>query len=170
MSQTENRVSQSVLQTIDLEALIPEPPEWFYFDIVSLLDQGLVLREADFRAAVLNLDCNIFKKKGVVLFCSSDAIIPSWSYLLLICAIQPFADVVMLQSQSDPQEQYYLQKVYELDLTPYIQSKVVLKGCSKRNIPASAFAALISRLRPVVFSLFYGEPCSTVPLYKQKRS
>jgi hypothetical protein len=165
-----NRVSQSVLQTIDLEALILEPPEWLYFDIVSLLDQGLVLREADFRAAVSNLDCNVFKNKGVVLFCSSDAIIPSWSYLLIICAIQPFADAVILQSQFDPQEQYYLQKVYELDLTQYKDSKVVLKGCSKRNIPATAYAALISRLRPMVFSLFYGEPCSTVPLFKQKRS
>lgn len=168
MAQPLNRISKSVLQTIDLEELIPEPTELLMFDIMPFLDKGLVLREADFRTSVLNLDFTIFNHKRVQLYCSSDAIIPSWAYLLLISAIQPHSDAVIIKSGLDPQEHYYIQKVYELDLSTYIQAKVVLKGCSKRNIPASAYAALTARLRPLVFSLFYGEPCSTVPIYKQK--
>ncbi|MCS6833240.1 MAG: DUF2480 family protein, partial [Flammeovirgaceae bacterium] len=45
--------------------------------------------------------------------------------------------------------------------------KVVVKGCSNIPLPVSAYVELTRLLTPVVSSLMYGEPCSTVPLFKK---
>ena len=164
----QNKVSQSGLITIDLEECI-EPPQFSSLDVSRMLEQGLVLREKSFRSALETLNLEPYKNQNVELICSTDAIIPSWAFLLIICYIQPHVKSVFVGGASAAYDQYYTKKVLELDLSMYQNAKVVLKGCSGSNIPPAAYALLASRLRPIVYSLFYGEPCSTVPLFKNKR-
>ncbi len=129
---------------------------------------GLILKEKDFRAFLKEHDWNQYTGKHVAITCSEDAIIPTWAYMLLTLQLQPHAHTVVFGDLQHLDEKLYFDAIAIIDPEAYRGVKVVVKGCSKVPVPTAAYVELTRRLTPVVQSLLFGEPCSTVPLYKKK--
>lgn len=164
-----NRVAESALQTIDLESFMPSD-EPVFFDLKEYLFMGLIIKEKEFRAALQQTDLSVFKDKAVLVHCSADAIIPMWAYMLVAALLQPAAKEVFLGTKDEWKKQKLMQAVAAVDITAYTDQRVVVKGCGDEPIPEAAYMEITNRLRPVVKSIMYGEPCSTVPIYKQPKS
>jgi hypothetical protein len=163
-----NRVSKSPLITIDLEQhLIDNPTE--VFDFEKVLFQGMILKEKDFRDYVKSEDWTVFEGKLVLITCSADAIIPSWAYMLLVSKIQPYAKDIVVGDTTDAEKWKIDQAIQGIDLEEYRDKKVVIKGCGNIQSRDYAYVEASKKLLPVVASLMYGEPCSTVPVYKNPR-
>ncbi len=163
-----NRVAASKLVTIDLEDFYPSG-ERVVIDLKDWLHEGLVLREKDFRSSVKAHDWSAYEGKYAAVSCSTDAIIPSWAYLLITISLAPYAKKVVVGSLELLESQLYETIIESLPLDAYQNRPVIIKGCSEKNIPETAYASLISRLLPVAGSLMYGEACSSVPLFKKKK-
>jgi hypothetical protein len=163
-----NKVSQSGLITIDLEEFYPAG-ERVVFDIKNLLFQGLILREKDFREFIKNEDWNKYKDKYVALICSADAIVPTWAYMLLATQLEPIAKRVVFGDLETLETILYNEILSKINISEYKDARVVIKGCGNLPVPKSAYVQITSLLRPVAKSIMYGEPCSTVPLYKQAK-
>ena len=162
-----NRVSNSQLVTFDLEEL-HTPGERLLFDMKDLLFQELILREKDFRDFVKTHDWSGYQNKFVAITCSADAIIPTWAYMLLSASLQPFAITIIVGSLQDLENTLFQKALNDVDWKRYYNNKVVIKGCSKVAVPASAYVEATNRLRPIASSIMFGEPCSTVPIFKKK--
>ena len=163
-----NRVAASALITFDLEKLYQIGSRQS-IDLSQWLDQGLLLKEKEFRAQLKAYDWTIYRDKFIALQCSTEAILPSWAFLLVTTHLQPFARKVVLGNLKDLEVQLFAEEIQLLELSPYKDQPVIIKGCSENTVPQDAYVQLISKLQPVVKSLFYGEACSSVPLYKKKK-
>ena len=163
-----NRVAASTLITFDLEKLYQIGSRQS-IDLSQWLDQGLLLKEKEFRAQLKAHDWTIYRDKFIALQCSTEAILPSWAFLLVTTHLQPFARKVVLGNLKDLEVQLFTEEIQLLELSPYKDQTVIIKGCSEKTVPQDAYVQLISKLQPVVKSLFYGEACSSVPLYKKKK-
>jgi hypothetical protein len=162
-----NRVAKSSLITFDLEEIY-QHGERTQIDIKDQLVDGLVLREKDFRDYVKSTDWSAFDGKLVAIGCSADAIVPTWAFMLLAATLEPHAARVFFGTLDQLEETLFFEKMSEIDWTQYEGAKVVVKGCSKIKVPVSAYVEAVRRLRPITASIMFGEPCSTVPLYKRK--
>lgn len=162
-----NRIASSSLITFELEKYY-EPGDRVSLDIKDQLFQGLILREKDFRQFVKAHDWSNYTTKHVAVFCSADAIIPAWAFMLLGIALEPYAASVVFGSEKDLEISLFRKNLARVDWAHFTDSKVVVKGCSKVEVPETIYIELASKLKPYVASLMFGEPCSTVPLYKRK--
>ncbi|MES2430237.1 MAG: DUF2480 family protein [Bacteroidota bacterium] len=162
-----NKVSESALTTIDLETFYPQE-EIAVFDLKDYLFMGLILKEKDFREALKNIDLAPFTNKLVTVTCSADAIIPMWAYMLATSYLQPVAKEVYYGSAEEIKSKILLKNISELNIQDYTDKRVVIKGCGDLPIGESAYLEATKLLLPVVKSIMYGEPCSTVPIYKKK--
>jgi len=162
-----NKVAESGIVTIDLASLLPSN-EIIVFDIKPFLFMELILKEKEFRAALLTTDWTIYQDKVVGIVCSADAIIPMWANMLIVSALNPFAKAVYFGNENKVREQQLLENINTLNINEYNEQRVVIKGCGDTPIGESAYIAITQKLRPVVKSIMYGEPCSTVPVYKKK--
>lgn len=163
-----NKVSNSKLITFDLEEYYT-PGERIQYDIKENLFQGLILREKEFRDFLISYDWSAYKDKFVAIHCSVDAIVPTWAYMLLSSKITPFAKKVIFGSLSELEGMLFHEQLSKIDTNDYVDAKVVIKGCSKVAVPESAYVEITRILQPVVSSIMYGEPCSTVPVFKRSR-
>lgn len=162
-----NRVSNSQLVTFDLEELYT-PGERIVFDIKQLLFQELILREKDFRDFVKGHNWAQYQNKFVAITCSADAIIPTWAYMLLASALQPYSQEIIFGTLQDLEARLFEQTLNKVDWQKFTNAKVVVKGCSKVEVPVSIYVEATNKLRQVAQSIMYGEPCSTVPIFKRK--
>ncbi|MBN8652482.1 MAG: DUF2480 family protein [Cytophagales bacterium] len=162
-----NRVSNSQLVTFDLEELYT-PGERIVFDIKHLLFQELILREKDFRDFIKDHNWVQYQNKFVAITCSVDAIVPTWAYMLLVSALQPYAQQIVFGSLQDLEARLFEQTLNNIDWQKFANTKVVIKGCSKVEVPVSIYVEATNKLRQVAQSIMYGEPCSTVPIFKRK--
>ena len=162
-----NKVAESGIVTIDLASLLPSN-EIIMFDIKPYLYMELILKEKEFRAALLTTDLTIYQDKIVGIICSADAIVPMWANMLIVSALNPFAKSVFFGDENKVREQLVLENIGSLNINEYNDQRVVIKGCGDTPIGESAYIAITQKLRPVVKSIMYGEPCSTVPVYKKK--
>ncbi len=163
-----NRVSKSKLKTFDLEEIYPEGKR-VLFDIKDWLFQELILKEIDFRKSVKNHDWSQYKKSFVAVYCSVDAIIPSWALMLVASELMPFANKVVIGDLQLLETAVYQELISLLDFKEFEDAPVIIKGCANKPIPDSAYAFLIEKLQPIAKSIMFGEACSTVPLYKTKK-
>lgn len=163
-----NKVAQSGLVTLNLEQFLPQQESYAGLDIAPFLFKGMILREKDFRAALPEFDWSVYEGKQVAVYCSADAIIPMWAYMLLAVYLQQYKATAHHCSLAQLEEKLMLQNIAALDVSPYAEGRVVVKGCGDIPLPESAFLAISKRLIPTVKSLMYGEPCSTVPVYKKR--
>ena len=161
-----NKVAESGLITLNLEEFYPKG-EIKTFDLKSYLFMELILKEKDFRAALLTTDWTVYKDANVAITCSVDAIIPMWAYMLIASYLQPIAIEVVF---GDPQkliQTIILKNLTHFDAASYEDKRVVVKGCGDLAIPEMAYVEITKLLRPYAKSIMYGEPCSTVPIYKK---
>lgn len=164
-----NRVANSKLITFNLEDYYPDG-ERVLFDIKDWLLEGFVLKESLFREKAKEYDWSKFQGKFVALTCSSDAIVPAWAYMLLTTYLQPRAKKVITGDLETLETLIYKEVIDQLDVSELKDKPVIIKGCSRKPVPANAYLLLVDKLQPVVKSLMYGEACSSVPLYKKKKS
>ncbi len=164
-----NRVAKSPLINIDLEEFYPNG-ERVLFDIKDWLFESVILKEKDFREHVKNHDWSQYKDTYVALTCSEDAIIPSWAFLLLSAELSPYAKKVVVGNLELLETVIFQEIIQQIDIESYKNKPIIIKGCADKPIPASAFSFLIERIHPVAKTIMYGEACSTVPLYKKKKS
>lgn len=161
-----NKVAQSQLITLDPNDFFPA--EIQVFDLKDFLFMELILKEREFRDSMKNFDWSIYRNKNVVINCSTDAIIPFWAYMLVTTYLQPVALSVMAGSVEDGRKEFFLRKIITDDFSVYDGKRVVLKGCGDTSIPDYAYTSLTHKLLPYAKSIMYGEPCSTVPVFKRK--
>ena len=167
METIRNKVAESGLITLDPDKYYPEHPP-VSFDLKNLLFRELLLREKDFRQMVEDHDWLQYKEKHVVVFCSSDAIIPMWAYMLIASKLAGIARNITVGTVEEAFKKDYLTNISAINRDELKDRRVIIKGCGEREIPPYVYEAITSQLMPVVKSLMYGEPCSTVPVYKRK--
>lgn len=162
-----NKVADSGLITIDLEEFYPAE-EKVTFDLKDYLFMGLILKEKDFREALKGLDWSVYAGKNVAVTCSADAIIPVWAYMLVGVYLGPIAARFFFCEEQELDQLIFMEKISNLDVSSFKDQRIIIKGCSDKPVPSSAYLEIIRKLRPVARSLMYGEACSNVPLFKQK--
>lgn len=162
-----NKVAESGLVSLDLTSFLDTTPI-VLFDIKQYLFMELILKEKDFRTALAAADLSIYQDKIVGIYCSVDVIIPMWANMLIASAIQPFAKSVYFGDENKVREQMLLESIAKIDTNDFADQRIVVKGCGELPIGESAYVAITNKLRPVAKSIMYGEPCSTVPVYKKK--
>lgn len=162
-----NRVAQSGLVSFDLADLYPIGERVLY-DIKDNLFHGLILREKDFREFVKEHEWSQYSGKHVAITCTADAIVPTWAYMLLANKLTPYAETVVFGSLRTLETILFDRAVNALDVEKYRDQRLVIKGCGDIEVPVSAFVTLTQKLTRTTKSIMYGEPCSTVPIFKRK--
>ena len=162
-----NRVANSKLKVIDLEDYYP-PGDRVYFDIKDWILDGLELREIEFWLYVSEHDWSQYQNCYVALFCSTDAIVPDWAYMLITIQLQNISKLTIIGSLEHLESVLYTTIISSLDVSIYKDMPVIIKGCSHKPVPANALVFLCQRLKPVAKSIMFGEACSSVPLFKKK--
>ncbi|HEX6192952.1 MAG TPA: DUF2480 family protein [Chitinophagaceae bacterium] len=162
-----NKVSESGLVTVDLEKFYPGG-ESVVFDLKDHLFMGLILKEKDFREALKNTDWTIYQNKNVAVTCSADAIIPVWAYMLVASYLQPVAAEIVMGDEKELHKVRFLKNLAGIDPSAYTDKRVVVKGCGETPIADFVYMEITKLLRPVAKSIMYGEPCSTVPIFKKR--
>jgi len=138
------------------------------FDISDWLYEGIILREKEFRVHTETHDWAQYRDAFVALYCSTDAIVPGWAYMLLTTKLQPFSKKTVQGTLEQLETSLYQSVLEHLDVTEFKDKSVIIKGCSNKPVPLNAYLLITERLRPIVKSLMYGEACSSVPLHKRK--
>lgn len=167
MEEIINKVALSGLITIDLEDYY-DPTEKVFYNLKENLFMGLILKEKDFRDFLKTHNWEQYRGKHVAIGCTEEAIVPTWAYMLLAIHLEPLAKSITFGSLEVLEEKLFTQALQKLHIEEYSGKKVVIKGCSKVNVPIALYVEISRLLRPVAQSIMYGEPCSTVPLYKRK--
>lgn len=162
-----NKVAESGLITIDLENYIPKG-EMEIFDLKEYLFMEMILKEKEFRASLKETDWEKFRNKNVAIVCSADAIIPVWAYMLVVSYLQPVAKEIIMGDAEELEKKLFTQNIDAININEFADKRIVIKGCGEIPIADFAYMEITKRLLPVVKSIMYGEPCSTVPVYKKK--
>lgn len=162
-----NKVAESGIITLNLEEYYPKE-EIAVFDLKDFLFMGLILKEKDYRAALLQKDWSEYQNKYVAVHCSAEAIIPVWAYMLAASYLQPVAKDIFLGDEKTLINSIFIKNLEALNAEEYTDKRVVVKGCGDIQIPETAYLEITKKLRPFAKSIMYGEPCSTVPIFKKK--
>lgn len=162
-----NKVAKSGLITIDLQNFAPKK-EIVIYDIKENLFHGLILKEKDFRSFVKEHDWAQYRDKHIGITCSADAIVPTWAYMLLTTKFADYAASIHFGTREEVEENLYLEAIRQIDFSQYQDKRMVIKGCSDKPLPEAAFVSFTKKLHGVAKSIMYGEPCSTVPVYKHR--
>jgi hypothetical protein len=163
-----NKVAESGIVTLDLEKYFPKE-EIVVFDIKDYLFMGLILKEKDFRQALKDLDVQKYQNKIVAVTCNADAIVPMWAYMLIGSTLQPTSKEVVFGNENEVKTKLLIRNLFQISKEDFIDKRVVVKGCGDTPIPEEAYLEITNLLRPVVKSIMFGEPCSTVPIYKKAK-
>jgi hypothetical protein len=166
MTEFVNKVAESGIITLNLEDFYPKEPV-LVFDMKDYLFMGLILKEKDFREALKQLDTTMYEQKIVALTCTADAVIPMWAYMLVASLIQPVAKELIFASPEEAIQQILRKNISNINTEGYVDERVVVKGCGDLPITEAAYVEITKKLRPVAKSIMYGEPCSTVPVFKK---
>jgi hypothetical protein len=167
MEEIRNKVKESGLIQMDLADFKPAM-KIVEIDLAEQLWQGLILKEKEFRTWIDNHNWDQYHGKAVYILCSADAIIPTWAYMLVGSKLVGKATHFIVGSKTDLEKAIIRENIHQLDLSDKIDGRIIIKGCSDISSPDYAMTELIARLQPVAKSIMYGEPCSTVPVFKRR--
>ena len=162
-----NKVAASGLITLNLEEYFHKG-ERLVYDIKDNLFRGLMLKEQDFRAFIKEHNWEQYQDKNIAITCSTDAIVPTWAYMLLANKMKPYANEIVFGTLETLETVLYTKALAKIDVNAFAGERIVIKGCADLQVPVSAYVEITSLLTPIVKSIMYGEPCSTVPIYKRK--
>ncbi|MEN9882901.1 MAG: hypothetical protein RLZZ420_118 [Bacteroidota bacterium] len=167
MEEIRNKVAESGLITLDPEKYYPVK-EPLTFDLKDFLFREMLLREKDFRESIEQHNWSQYQDAHVAVFCSSEAIIPLWAYMIVSSKLMGIAGKITVGSVGEAIKSDFLERIRNIDRQAFADKRVIIKGCGEKEIQPYVYEAFASHLLPVVKSLMYGEPCSTVPIYKRK--
>jgi len=162
-----NKVSESGLVSLDLETYYPKD-ETAMFDLKDYLFMGMILKEKEFREALKNINWEKYQDKNVAVTCTADAIIPVWAYMLVASYLQPVAKEIVMGDEKELHKTIFLKNLSKINLNEFTGQRIVIKGCGETPIGDFAYMEITKLLQPVAKSIMYGEPCSTVPIFKKK--
>lgn len=162
-----NKVAESGVVTLDLSQYIPSK-DGVLFDIKEFLFAGLILKEKEFREALKKEAWEKYSNKNIAITCSADAIVPVWAYMLIVSYLQPHANEIIFGTENDLYAAIIIKNISKINTREFTDKRVVVKGCGDKKIDELAYVEATKILMPVVKSIMYGEPCSTVPIYKKK--
>jgi hypothetical protein len=162
-----NKVAESGLISFNLEDFYPKN-DVLVFDLKDFLFMGLILKEKDYRTALQNLDWEKYRNQNVTITCSADAVIPMWANMLAASYLQNVTTNIFFGNEQTAKEKILLKEIDAINANDYKDLRIIVKGCGDIAMPESAYVEITNKLRPVVKSLMFGEPCSTVPIYKRK--
>jgi hypothetical protein len=162
-----NKVAESGLVTIDPADYYPKD-EVRTFDLKDFLFMGMILKEKEFRQSLKDLDWEQYRDKSVAVTCTADAIIPVWAWMLVATYLQPVAREILVGNEKELQKLIFLKNLSQINVNEFADKRIVVKGCGDTPIGEFVYLELTRLLQPVVKSIMYGEPCSTVPVYKKK--
>lgn len=168
MNEIINKVANSVLEVFDLEEYYPSGTR-VQIDIAQWLEEGFLLKEIFFREALKNHNWSQYQNHFVAIYCSTEAILPAWATILVTVHLQPFAKKIILGKKEEIDTLLYNEILAQVDYSIYQGKPVILKGCSKKPVPEAAYIMAIQHLQKVAKSVMFGEACSAVPLYKNKK-
>ena len=163
-----NRVAESKLITFDLEKLY-QIGDRIPIDLSQWLDKGIILREKEFRLKLKQHNWKAYRNQFVAIYCTTDAVLPAWASLLVTTYLQPYAKKIVMGTLVDLETHLFNEEIKKINISSFKDKAVIIKGCTDKKVPEDSYVQLISRLQPVVKSLFYGEACSSVPLFKKKK-
>lgn len=169
MEEIVNRVQNSGLIAIDLADYQPASSSLMEFDFAPRLWEGLILKEKDFRAFLAEHDWSVYQGKHVFLHCTADAILPSWAFMIVSSKLIGIADTITIGSKQDARQMAMTKTIESLDIEPFRDGKLIVKGCSDIPNPEAMMSLFLQRVQPVCQSVMFGEPCSTVPIYKRPK-
>ena len=169
MEEIVNKVANSTLKVFDLEDYYPVGIRT-QIDVSQWLLDGFLLKEKDFREVLKNQDWSQYQDHYVAVHCSTDAIIPAWATILVTSYLSPFAKHIVLGTITDLNTALYQDILNQQDYSEYQDHPLIIKGCSKKPVPESAYLMAIQKLQPLAKSIMYGEACSAVPLYKRTKT
>lgn len=171
MEEIRNKVAESGLISLDLADFKPSKEHIHGFDIADCLWQGLVLKEKDFRAFIQNNDWEKYKGQNVYVYCSADAIVPTWAYMLVASQLEGVVNQYVVGSKIDLEKILIQEKIaqFNVNLPEYESKRYIIKGCADISCPEFAMTELMKKIQPTALSIMYGEPCSTVPIFKKKK-
>jgi len=161
-----NKITESGIITINLENYLPSENVEI-FDIKDYLFMGLILKEKEFRQQLKDLDLEKYKNKIIAVTCSADAIIPMWAYMLISSVLLPISVSVMLGTIEEVKKKILIENINKIDFHTYVDQRIVVKGCGENPIPEEAYLLITNKLMPIAKSIMFGEPCSTVPIFKK---
>jgi len=164
----ENKVAKSGLIVLEMDDFISDD-EIVSIDIKDQLWEGIALKEKDFREYVKTHEWNQYKDKPVAVYCSADAIIPNWAYMLLSTKLEPVASDIYFDTPEAAEKSRIEKAIENFDVSPYQDSRMIIKGCGKKTVHFSAYGKLTEKLMPMAKTIMFGEPCSTVPVYKKPK-
>ncbi|MGL2988534.1 DUF2480 family protein [Flavobacterium sp. RSSA_27] len=168
MDEIVNKVANSALKVFDLEDYYPSGIRT-QIDVSQWLLDGFVLKEKDFRETLKCHNWSQYQDHYVAVHCSTDAIIPAWALILVTTYLIPFTKKVVLGTIEELNTALYQDILNQLDYSEYKDHPLIIKGCSKKPVPESAYIAAIQKLQPLAKSIMYGEACSAVPLFKKSK-
>ena len=163
-----NKVANSVLEVFDLEDYFPKQPI-HSIDVSQWLVEGFILKEKEFRESLKNYDWSQYKDTYVSIYCSTDAILPAWTFALVSVYLQPHALKIVSGNKNDLLLSLYQEKLTQIDFSIYDKKPVILKGCSNKPVPQEAYVLAIQKIMPYAKSVMFGEACSAVPLFKSNK-
>lgn len=161
-----NKVAESGIITLNLEDYYPKE-SIMVFDMKDYLFMGLILKEKDFRESLKAMDISVYENKIVALTCSADAVIPIWAYMLVASALQPVAAEIIFGNEADAVKDILVKNIAAIPVQEFEDKRVVIKGCGELPVTESAYIEITKLLRPFAKAIMYGEPCSTVPVFKK---
>jgi len=162
-----NKIAESGIITLDLAPYIPIATDMIVFDLKPFLFKEMILKEKDYRAALQIHDWDQYQAKHIAITCSADAIVPVWAYMLAASYLQPVALSLYYGTLEELEKLLVYQRLATIDFNEYTDKRIVIKGCGDTHIPDAAYVIITDHLRPIAKSIMYGEPCSTVPIYKK---
>ncbi|MFK5958299.1 MAG: DUF2480 family protein [Lutibacter sp.] len=161
-----NRVANSQLKTVDLEEFYPRGTRTI-IDLKKWLFQELILKETEFRAHLKNHNWSQYKNHYIALTCSSDAIIPSWAFMLISTYLTPISKKIIVGNLNDLETSLFQEIISQINIEEYKGKSIIIKGCANKPITQTSYIQLIEKLQPIAKSIMFGEACSTVPLFKK---
>ncbi|MDZ7720840.1 MAG: DUF2480 family protein [Balneolaceae bacterium] len=169
MAEIVNKIQQSKLETVDLEKFATDV-KVYELDLKEFLFKEMILKEKEYREKMEAHDWTQYGDGFLTVYCSTDAIIPKWAYMLVVQHAQEYAGDVFFGTKQEALSQIFKQKLDQTNWEKYEDRFVLLKGCSKMDVPADVYMYATKKLLPHVKKLMYGEACSNVPIYRKKRS
>lgn len=163
----ENKIAKSGIIILEMSRFTPDS-KIHELDIAGQLWEGIALKEKDFRAYVKATNWEMYRDKYVAVFCSADAVIPNWAYMLIAASLSPFTQHLFFGTPSEFESALVREKINLLHPDEFIDQRVMVKGCGDASIDYSAFGHIAAKLSPLVKSLMFGEPCGMIPIFKKK--